>query len=95
MTKKVKQRANGRAGDAYKYPAPARPIPTRQDLLDAGINIAIGIPMERTLTDWAFHHFWQIARRGWPLIDHVYGARTSTATASVCGCWITLSSPMC
>lgn len=74
MTKKqVKQRANGRAGDAYKYPAPARPIPTRQDLLDAGINIAIGIPMERTLTDWAFIHFWQIAKRGWPLVDHVYG----------------------
>lgn len=60
-------------GGGYTFDAPPLPVPTRQALLDAGINIAVGIPMERTLTDWSFIHFWQIARRGWPLIDHVYG----------------------
>lgn len=48
------------------------PVPTREELLAAGINIAVGIPMERNVTDWAFTYFWQIARKGWPLIDHVY-----------------------
>lgn len=64
-------RDNG--GGGYVFDAPPLPVPTRQELLDVGINIVVGIPMERTLTDWAFIHFWQIARRGWPLIDHVYG----------------------
>lgn len=63
----------GRNGNGYQAAEPGRPLPTRQDLLDAGINIVIGIPMERYLTDWAFIHFWQIAKQGYPLIDHVYG----------------------
>lgn len=61
------------SGGVYRYQYAPLPIPTRQELLDAGINIAVGIPMERTLSDWAFVHFWQIANRGWKLIDHVYG----------------------
>lgn len=73
FVKRNGESVNGRAGDAYRYQAPARPVPTREELLAAGINIAVGIPMERNLTDWAFVHFWQIARRGWHLIDHVYG----------------------
>ncbi len=48
-------------------------IPTRAQLEAAGIKICIGIPMERNVTDTAFPHFWNIARRGWPLIDHLYG----------------------
>lgn len=64
---------NGKGDETYLYNPSPLPIPTRQELLDAGINIAVGVPMERTLTDWAFTHFWQIAKRGWPLIDHVYG----------------------
>lgn len=77
MAKKQPKRAvkavEARVGPTYQYTAPPLPVPTRQELLEAGINIAVGIPMERNLSDWAFIHFWQIARRGWPLIDHVYG----------------------
>jgi hypothetical protein len=65
----MKQGKNGRGVSA------PLPIPTRDELLAAGINIAISVPMERTVSDWAFTYFWQIAKRGWPLIDHVY-ART-------------------
>jgi hypothetical protein len=49
------------------------PIPTRAQLEQAGIRIAVGIPMERNVQDAAFLGFWQIARRGWPLVDHLYG----------------------
>lgn len=66
---------NGSGG--YQFSEPPLAVPTRQELLDAGINIAIGIPMERYLTDWAFIHFWQIAKRGWPMVDHVYGRTDS------------------
>lgn len=37
------------------------------------ISIAIGIPMERNVRDVAFMHFWEIARRGYPLIHQPYG----------------------
>ena len=39
------------------------------------IQIAIGIPLERNVRDVAFAHFWEIARRGYPLIHRPY-ART-------------------
>lgn len=73
MTEERELMGAGRSGEVYDYAAPPLPIPTREELLAAGINIAVGIPMERSVTDWAFIHFWQIAKRGWPLIDHVYG----------------------
>lgn len=45
------------------------PIPTRRELEAAGIRIAIGIPMERQISDLAFLHLWQTARQGWPLLN--------------------------
>lgn len=58
------------AGNGHR---PVPPIPTRAALEAAGIKIAVGIPMERSVQDAAFVHFWNVARRGWPLIDHLYG----------------------
>jgi hypothetical protein len=71
------QSENGSGEEMYEYTEAPLPIPTRSELLEAGINILVGIPMERYLTDWSFIHFWQIAKRGWPLIDHVYGRTDS------------------
>ncbi len=39
------------------------------------IQIAVGIPLERNVWDVVFAHFWEIARRGYPLIHRPY-ART-------------------
>jgi glycosyltransferase involved in cell wall biosynthesis/GT2 family glycosyltransferase len=49
------------------------PIPTREELLKAGINIAVGIPMPETFRWESFAWFWRIAMRGWPLCDIPYG----------------------
>ncbi len=35
--------------------------------------MAIGIPLERNVRDVAFLHFWEIARRGYPIIHLPYG----------------------
>lgn len=64
---------NGNGREAPPLPA----IPTREELEAAGVHILVGIPMERNVTDAAFACFWNIARQGWPLIDHLYG-RTDT-----------------
>jgi hypothetical protein len=48
-------------------------LPTRADLETAGIRIAVGVPLERTLPSLVFHSFWAIARRGWPLLEGGYG----------------------
>lgn len=48
-------------------------LPTRADLLAAGINIAVAVPMERTAPGIAFAPFWAIANKGWPLIVTHYG----------------------
>lgn len=45
------------------------PIPTRDELEAAGIRIAVGIPLERTVDHLAMLAFWQIARQGWPLVN--------------------------
>jgi hypothetical protein len=57
--------------------SPLPPVPTRGELETAGIRIVVGIPMERNITDAAFNHFWNIARQGWPLVDHLYGRTDS------------------
>ncbi len=49
------------------------PVPSRAELEAAGIRIAVGIPMERTVLDAAFLYFWAIAQRGWPLLERLYG----------------------
>lgn len=49
------------------------PTPTKEDLEKAGIKIAVALPLERTLQDAAFLHFWAIAMRGWPLFARTYG----------------------
>lgn len=67
------KKSEAMVGGGYRYTAPVVPVPTRDELEAAGIRIAVGIPMERNITDWSFIHFWQIAKRGWHLIDHVYG----------------------
>lgn len=48
-------------------------VPPRATLDRAGIRIAVGIPLERNCSDMAFVNFWNIARRGWPLIERLYG----------------------
>ncbi len=53
------------AGVGYDLP----PIPSRRELEDAGIRIAVGIPMERQITDLAFMHLWLTARQGFPLLN--------------------------
>lgn len=47
-------------------------IPTRETLERAGIRILVGVLLERSLSDLAFINFWEIARRGYPLIDSPY-----------------------
>lgn len=37
------------------------------------MKILVGIPLERNLTDMAFLAFWQIARRGYQIVDEGYG----------------------
>jgi len=69
----VEYGVEGSGGAVYGYQEPPLPIPTRAELEAAGIRIAVAVPMERNVTDWAFMHFWQIAQRGWPLISGVYG----------------------
>ena len=49
------------------------PLPTKQELEDAGIRIVVGIPMERYVQDVAFLQFWKIASKGWPIVEHYYG----------------------
>lgn len=63
---------NGNQGAGATLP----PIPTRAELERAGIRIALGIPLERNLTDLAFLHLWEVARAGWPLIGHRQYGRT-------------------
>lgn len=45
------------------------PIPTRAELEAAGIRIALGIPLGHAVSDVPFLHLWEVARRGWPLIQ--------------------------
>ena len=46
---------------------PMPPIPTKEELEKAGIRIAIGIPMPKSI-DWQpFYTFWGIAQAGWPV----------------------------
>lgn len=49
------------------------PVPTRGDLEAAGIRIAVGVPLERTLPHEVFPYFWRIAQRGYPLLPCWYG----------------------
>lgn len=49
------------------------PIPTKEQIEEAGIKILVGIPMPAYITDFAFIHFIEIFRRGWRNIDHLYG----------------------
>jgi hypothetical protein len=45
---------------------------TVRDLWDAGLKVAVGIPMGPVVDDWAFLSFWDIARKGWPLLKVPY-----------------------
>lgn len=53
-------------------------IPTRAELEAAGLRIVVGVPMERTVPQEAFHSFWAIAQKGWPLMELRY-QRTDVA----------------
>ena len=82
-------RDNG--GGGYTFDAPPLPVPSREELLAAGINIAVGIPMERTLTSTSGR---LLGAAGRSLITSTAG-RTSTATAWRSGYGITRSTPTC
>lgn len=49
------------------------PIPTRADLEAAGIKIAVGIPFGHSVSSSVVMHLWEIARRGWPLLEGGFG----------------------
>lgn len=44
-------------------------IPSREAVEAAGLRIAVGLPMERTVSDLSLLHLWPIAQRGWPLVS--------------------------
>ena len=48
-------------------------VPTKEKLEEAGIKIAVALPLERTMQDAAFLHFWAIAMHGWSLFARTYG----------------------
>lgn len=48
-------------------------VPTKEELQAAGINIVLGIPMERTVPSRAFISFMKIAEQGWHTLPHPYG----------------------
>lgn len=48
-------------------------IPGRQELEENGINIMVGIPMERTVDSAAIHGLWSVARHGYHLAPLGYG----------------------
>jgi hypothetical protein len=51
-----------------------RPLPKSiVDLAAAGIRVVVAIPMERHVSDHAFLAFWEIARKGWPIMHRLYG----------------------
>lgn len=68
LNKKAQQ--NGRPSESLDG---LPPIPTKAELEAAGIKIVVGIPMPGYITDFAFVHFVEIFRKGWPNIDHLYG----------------------
>ena len=45
------------------------PIPSHAELLQAGIKVAVGIPLERNIPEAAFVYLWEVARWGWPLVN--------------------------
>ncbi len=48
-------------------------VPSREQLEQAGIKILVGVPLGESVCDAAFVGFWEIAKRGYPLIDRLRG----------------------
>jgi hypothetical protein len=55
-------------------PPPVPPIPTRKELLRHHINIIVAVPPPPTIGYDPFFKFWQIAMRGWPIMELGPGA---------------------
>ena len=47
-------------------------IPGRAELEQAGIRVAVAVPVERTLVSDTLACWWEIAGRGWPLLKLGY-----------------------
>lgn len=48
------------------------PVPSRRELLAAGINVLVAIPLERQIPSESFPALWQIAMQGYPLLSRPY-----------------------
>ncbi len=51
----------------------AKSLPTKADIEAAGLRILVNVPMERTIDNISFWHFWNIAAKGWDIPPYIYG----------------------